>query len=198
MPLKTWADFERLEAADLNGAFAWSQELTLPGGVSEAIGADSSSIASNSVLEVAFTAAAAGGDPLGIRQSSGRLKVPAGLGGLWQLVATVSANAAAGAGDIVQWNLTLGATRLQVAQTVRNTAQVMATSLVLTRQLVAGTEVFLDATARTSAAVVTQRGWSFLRLGRGMGAPGVVPASYASTLPGPDTGEPADDEEVAS
>lgn len=94
MPLKTWAPYDRLTAEDLNGATAYlaGQGLALPGAVGEVAG-PAISITTNQSGELDLGQPAAGMDPLGYWQSTGRLKVPAGLGGVHLLAATLQGTA---------------------------------------------------------------------------------------------------------
>ena len=172
MPLPTWADGARLYAADLNAAFAWSQDQTLPGvicpeGPHAAPGA-------GATVELDFGAPVAANDPLGFYQSgTGRLVVPAGMGGLYLLVASLAANGTSG--DHVRWSISGGFTEgtwwagtVKNGGTSTNPATLSAIGI-----LAAGAAVHLSAQAFTSAASATRiTAASLIRLGRGLGVPG--------------------------
>lgn len=191
MPLKTWADYERLEAPDLNAALAWSQELTLPGAWNAAHGApgpDTPTIATNAYGEVKHQTPGAGQDPLAIfRASDGRLVIPVGWGGAWLYSASVAGMQPTTAGDTMQLYLNVdGARTVNLGSCARYTgasSNVAEGSQVL--QLNAGQVLFLEVRMMSSSGVANCRRWSLVRLGRGLGVPGATPAVYAGTQPGP-------------
>ena len=182
MPLKTWADKERLEAADLNAAFAWSQELTLPGAWSVTQGADTGTIVSGAYKTPPLGAPPAGADPLGMWQSDGRLLIPAGWGGLWTFTAVGFINlvTAGSQGRLFVTGMGTGA-RQGVGSGVDSVASTTMWNVCWTAPAIAGAAIFLEASPQNSDASTCQvNAWSMIRHGRGLGAPGAV--SLASTL----------------
>jgi hypothetical protein len=177
VPLKTWVDYERLESADLNGAFAWSQELTMPGAYSSTDGPSSSSIASSAYGELKHGAPPAGSDPLGIwRASDGRLVVP--VAGVWLYRADCRADDST-TNDAVQLHLTLDAGRVNVGSIQRRSGTQMGQTIVWCAPMAAGQVIYMEARMLTSAGVAGMRAWSLVRIARGLGAIGAVAAAFA-------------------
>jgi hypothetical protein len=176
MPLKTWADKERLEAADLNAAFAWSQELTLPGAWSAGSGPDAGTIVSGAYKTLQMLAPSAGQDPLGIWQSDGRLLVPAGWGGIWTLTISGDCNAVTtGAGYRVYVTGMGSGARTIIGGGVDAVASTSSFGLSFTGPAVAGAAVFVELSPQNSdSSAAFLRSWSMMRHGRGLGAPGAV------------------------
>jgi hypothetical protein len=199
MPLKTWTDYERLEAPDLNGAFAWSQESTLPGAwtaTNGAPGPDTGVIATNAYGEVRHTVPPAGADPFAIFQSAnGRLVIPVGMGGLWLYSASVVGMQPTTAGDTMQLYLNIDGSRsVNLGSCARYTgASSNSASGTQALMLTAGQVLFLEVRMMTSSGVANCRRWSLIRLGRGIGAPGATPAAYAGALPAPGVDGPEDE-----
>jgi hypothetical protein len=193
MPLKTWAPYERLLAEDLNAAFAWSQDATLPGAWSLTAGGDTASTAANSYAEPKHGAPPAGADPYGIWQASGRLIIPAGMGGLWMYSNVVSATGGT-TNDQVLTYINVDGVRLFLSSIGRYTSTATPQTGTLVTMLNAGSVLYAEARPLASSAIANARTWSLMRLGRGVGAPGVVPAVALGALPGPgDIGEGPDE-----
>jgi len=177
VPLKTWVDYERLESADLNAALAWSQELTMPGAYSSTDGPASASIASSAYGELKHGAPPAGSDPLGIyRSSDGRLITP--MAGIWLYRADCAA-IDSGTADAVQLHLTLDAGRVNVGSIQRRAGTTMGQTIVWCAPMVAGQVIFMEARMLTSAGTANMRAWSLVRIARGLGSIGAVPAAFA-------------------
>jgi hypothetical protein len=182
MPLKTWTDKERLEAADLNAAFAWSQELTLPGAWAAGSGSDVGNITSGQYKTIPLGPPAAGQDPLGIWQSDGRLLIPAGWGGIWTLTISGDCNTVtAGAGYRVYCTGMGSGGRTTIGGGTDAVASTSSFGVSYTGPAIAGASVFVELSPQNSDSTVGMiRAWSIIRHGRGLGAPGAV--ALASTL----------------
>jgi hypothetical protein len=186
VPLKSWVDYERLESADLNAAFAWSQELTLPGAWSSTDGPNTASIASSAYGELKHGAPPAGQDPLAIyRSSDGRLVVP--TAGIWLYRATVRADDST-TNDAVQLHLTLDTGRINVGSIQRRAGTSMSQTIVWMAPMAAGQVLMMEARMLSSAGIAGMRAWSLMRMGRGVGAVGAVAGTLLARAGGDEIG----------
>jgi hypothetical protein len=201
MSLKTWAPYDRLLAGDLNSAFSWSQDQTLPGAWSLNPGPDTASIASGAYGEVKLGPPPAGGDPLGYFQAStSRLLIPAGMGGMYQFAFVVNGSQAGALNDPMSLFLNIdGVRQSAIGGGPRYTGgTAIATSTTVVMILNPGQVLYVEVRMLVSSGVAAMRPWSLLRLGRGVGAAGAPPALYAGSLPAPEVPTPDEDEEAAA
>jgi hypothetical protein len=173
MPLKTWVDYERLEAPDLNGAFTWSQDQTTLGAWSTTSGPETGSIAVNAYAEVQH--GPINTDFGGIWQSGGRVRIPSLWPGLWLYTASVVGLNAGTNGDTMQLYLNVDGVRAGFLGSCSRTTgggQGNAASGSIALTLNGGTTMFLEARMISSTGTAICRNWSLMRLGRGLGNPG--------------------------
>lgn len=181
MALKTWAPYDRLIAEDLNGAlgYATGQGLALPGAVCKVAGA-AITLTANAATDVALGVPAAGQDPLGYHvPANGRVKIPAGLGGLYLFTVSVVAGAPAGtastAGHVAQVDLihSLGVSTVEPLGTFARFDTTVPLGLVgsVVRVMADLEEWIVRMTARGSNGTGAQvKAWSIVRLASVVGA----------------------------
>ena len=192
--MKTWAPYDRLIAADLNTGFAWANDQTIPGAFSTALGAEESG-AANEYDELKHAQPPAGGDPLGIWQSSGRLIIPAGMGGLWQYLQVVGSYGGTATNATTTY-MTVDGVRYLIGSISRHATSSMPMTAGLVMFLNPGQVIYGEVRYITTGGSALMRAWSLIRLGRGLGVPGGTPALAAGALPGPGGGEELEEEGV--
>lgn len=151
----------------INGA-SFGPNAPLVGAYGTAIGTNNN-VASGTVGELGFGVAAV--DPLGYRQSSGRLLIPVGRGGLYRIDLCVELSAPAGtastAGHLTEVRLLPGGEPLGIVPRY-DTGNVLGATFSAFRVLADAAEVYVTVQPRASASATSRiRSWAITRLGSG-------------------------------
>lgn len=165
MPLKVWAPYDRLDAADLNANFSLVAAGQMPGVYSGAVGAAATVTVAGGWTDLAPATPTidAGGF---WNATTKRAVIPAGLGGLYLVVSTLGI-AATGNPNLVSVRNT-GAGANFAASAPRSAAGTIILQAMSLLNIGVGTGVCPAAQAFVADATVTVYSFSLIRLARGI------------------------------
>jgi hypothetical protein len=168
MPLKTWAPYDRLTAADLNANFLYAVGHPVPGAFAAYNPTPTNITPIDTWIETKCITPTAGSDPLGFwNPTSSRLVVPAGYGGVYLLAAYANfSGGAAGNQRSVRVNPTTF-TQAAVASQVGGANN----HIVAIGSVPAGGQIFMECMARVDTCTAQAVGLVAVRLGIAWGAP---------------------------